>query len=319
MAIFGFRLSNDQAVAFDINAVWAHIEGLKAAPEPFERPDLIAIKAQCEPDPAIPEIIVKRRKVRFLGVSLVILVSCLTTVLFPATVAIPAIIGALIVCAKLWTRGGGYAKSFIDEYSSALNAYQGREQAFDKSSELPVAFTELKRRLEQEKVEYLAIPALKKKRRAELEAKRIVKQKQRHLERFRLENERIQNIGEKTKMILYTWGILDAADVEPHRISQIKGFGPVRQQALLSWRASKEVLFRFNPNEPVDPSDLRALEQDFAQKASAIRSKLIAGPASLRLPLSVWHSQRRQLLESLGVAAKRLVVAQVNLEALRKF
>jgi DNA-binding helix-hairpin-helix protein with protein kinase domain len=232
--------------------------------------------------------------------------------------AILAIIGALIACAKLWSRGGSHAKPFIDQYSSALAAFKSAEQAFDESAESPVAFTNQKRSLERDKVEYLAIPAIQKKRRAELDAARAQKQRQRFLEGFRIEDEQIPNLGEKTKMILYTWGILDASDVELSKISQIKGFGPVRQQSLLVWRASKEAQFRFNPNEPVEPSDLRALEQEFAQKASALRSRLSAGPASLKQLLSVWHAQRRQLLASQHAAAFQLANAQANRHALKK-
>jgi DNA-binding helix-hairpin-helix protein with protein kinase domain len=319
MAVFGIKLGTTQSVFFDITSLWAQIDSFRAIPEPFERPDLEMLKPQCTPDPAITEIVFRRRKFRFIGIAILIGISCISALWFSAQLAVPAIFVALIVCANLWSRGRRYAKPFSDEHSAALAAFKSTEETFDKSSQPPAAFVEQKRRLEQEKTEYLAIPALKSKKRAELEASRLSKQRERFLERFRIEDEHIPNIGEKTKMILYTWGILDAADVEPHKISQIKGFGPVRQQSLLSWRASKEVLFRFNPSEPVDPNDLRALEQEFAQKASAIRSKLLAGPASLQQPLSVWHSQRRQLLVSLNVAAKRLAIAQVNVAALRKF
>ncbi len=120
-------------------------------------------------------------------------------------------------------------------------------------------------------------------------------------------------------MILYTWGILDASDVEPRRISQIKGFGPVRQKSLLSWRFSKELMFRFDPSEPVDPNDLKRLEQELAQKASVLRSSLSAGPASLKQHLSVWHMQRRQLLAQLHASAAKLASAQANAEALKGF
>jgi DNA-binding helix-hairpin-helix protein with protein kinase domain len=129
----------------------------------------------------------------------------------------------------------------------------------------------------------------------------------------------VTNLGEKTKMILFTWGILDASDVEASKISQIKSFGPVRQQSLLAWRASKEAKFRFNPKEPVDPSDVQALEREFSQKSSVLRSRLFAGPASLKQHLSVWHAQRRQLLAALQSAANQLARATANMNALRKF
>jgi DNA-binding helix-hairpin-helix protein with protein kinase domain len=319
MAVFGIRFGVAQTVVFDINALWAQVDSFRAIPELFERPNLEALQAQNAPDPSIPEIVLERRKYRIGGVALLIAISCVATFWFPAQLAVLAIVGALIALAKLWAHGGRHGKPFVEQYSSALAAFNSAEQALDKSAEPPVAFTNQKRSLERDKVEYLAIPALQKKRRADLDAARAQKQRERFLEGFRIEDEQIPNLGEKTKMILYTWGILDASDVELNKISQIKGFGPVRQQSLLVWRASKEAQFRFNPNEPVDPSDLRALEQEFAQKASVLRSRLSAGPASLKQALSVWHAQRRQLLASLHAAANQLARAQVNLRALKKF
>lgn len=319
IAVFGIKIGIAQAaVVFDINALWAQIEGFRAIPEPFERPNLEALEAQCVPDSSIPEIVTKRRQFRLGGIALLIAISCVATFWFPPQLAVLAIAGALIAFAKLWSRGGSRAKPMMDQYSSALAAFKSAEHAFDQSADSPVAFTNQKRSLERDKVEYLALPALQRKRRAELDAAREQKQRQRFLESFRIEDEPIPNLGEKTKLILYTWGILDASDVESSKISQIKGFGPVRQQSLLVWRASKEAQFRFNPNEPVDPSDLRAIEQEFAQKASILRSRLSVGPASLKQALSVWHAQRRQLLASLHSAANQLASAQVNLHALKK-
>jgi DNA-binding helix-hairpin-helix protein with protein kinase domain len=318
MAIFGIRIGTAQTVVFDINAFWTQIDSIRAIPEPYQRPDLEALQAQSLPDSAIPEIVIKRRQFRIGGVALLTAISCVATFWFPVPLAFFAIVIALIACAKLWSRGSIQAKPFVEEHSSALAAFKSAEQAFDKSAESPVAFTNQKKRLEQDKTEYLAIPAQRSKKRADLEATREQKQRQRFLEGFRIEDEQIPNLGEKTKMILYTWGILDASDVEPSKISQIKGFGPVRQQSLLVWRASKEAKFRFNPKEPIDPSDLNALEQEFAQKATVLRSRLSAGPASLKQALSVWHAQRKQLLASLHSAANQLASAQVNLRALKK-
>jgi DNA-binding helix-hairpin-helix protein with protein kinase domain len=318
MAIFGIRMGVAQAVVFDLNALWVQMDSFRAVPEPFERPDLKALEAQSTPNSSIPEIVIKRRQSRMGGVALLVAVSCVATFWLPVQVAILAIIGGLIACAKLWSRGRRSIKPFIDQYSSALATFKSAEQAFDKSADSPVAYTNQKRQLEQDKAEYLALPAQREKKRADIEAARERKQRQRFLEGFRIEDEAIPNLGEKTKMILYTWGILDASDVVWNKI-QIKGFGPVRQQSLLAWRASKESKFRFNPNEPVNPSDLRALEQEFGQKASVLRSRLSAGPASLKQHLSVWHAQRRQLLISLNSAAHQLAAAQANIRALKKF
>jgi DNA-binding helix-hairpin-helix protein with protein kinase domain len=139
------------------------------------------------------------------------------------------------------------------------------------------------------------------------------------VERFRLEDERIPNIGDKNKQILYTWGILDASDVEESKIREIKGFGPVKIQSLLDWRQQKERQFRFDPLQPVDPRDLLALEQEITQKSTSMQSALKAGPATLRQSIGVWQAQRRQLLTNLVSSASQLARTQVDLNALRRF
>jgi len=319
VAVFGIKLGVSQTIVFDINAIWVQIDSVKAIPEQFERPEPNALQAQFGADPSIAEIVTNRRKFRLGGIVLLISVSCLATYGLPIQVALLVIIGALVACSKMWSHGGQFAKTFTDQYSSALGTFRNAEQSIMKSAEPPTAFKNQKQQLERDKAEYQDLPAQRVKRRAVLEAAREQKQRLRFLERFRIEDEQIPNLGEKTKMILYTWGILDASDVDLGKISQIKGFGPVRQQSLLAWRASKESQFRFNPREPVDPRDVSALEQEFAQKASALRSRLLAGPASLKQHISVWHAQRRQIYATLSAAANQLAQAQANMAALKRF
>jgi DNA-binding helix-hairpin-helix protein with protein kinase domain len=125
---------------------------------------------------------------------------------------------------------------------------------------------------------------------AALEKDKRRKQLQHFLERFRIEDEQIPMFGDKTKMMLYNAGVLDASDVEERTISSIKGVGPKRVESLLQWRAAKEGQFRFDPTKPVDPRDLHALDQEFTQKAESLRTKLSGGPHVLRQSVSVWQA-----------------------------
>ena len=191
--------------------------------------------------------------------------------------------------------------------------------ALEQSAGIPSAFGTERQRLSAIKTEYEGLASLKARRVRELEASRERQQRQHFLERFRLEDERIPNIGDKNKQILYTWGILDASDVEESKIRQIKGFGPVKIQSLLDWRRQKEGQFRFDPVQPVDPRDLLALEQEITRKSTSMQAALRAGPAALRQSIGVWQAQRRQLLTNLVSCANQLARAQVDLDALRRF
>jgi uncharacterized protein (TIGR03437 family) len=56
----------------------------------------------------------------------------------------------------------------------------------------------------------------------------------------------------------------DANDVEYSKISNIKGFGPTMRATLLAWRSAIEQQFQFEPNQGLDPRDLRAIEQELS-------------------------------------------------------
>jgi DNA-binding helix-hairpin-helix protein with protein kinase domain len=156
----------------------------------------------------------------------------------------------------------------------------------------------------------------KAKRLAKLNAEREPKQRQRFLETFRIEDATIPNIGPKNKLILRTWGIEDAWDVDEGRIQAIKGFGPVKINSLMEWRRNNERLFRFDSKQSVDPRDLNALEQEFAQKARNLERVIIQGVPNLRQAISVWHAQRRQQLSKLSILAEKFAEADVNRRAL---
>src|SRR5258706_12180696 len=104
-------------------------------------------------------------------------------------------------------------------------------------------------------------------------AKRIDKSLKGLLEPAEIDDAGVTGIGPRNKQILKAWGIEDASDVNPESV-RIKGFGPVKQQALLDWRRDCETTFRFDPTLPVDQGDLRALEQELAQKAASLKVTL---------------------------------------------
>lgn len=187
----------------------------------------------------------------------------------------------------------------------------------DRSGETPASFLTEKKRLETAKAEFQDLGPQKQKRLAALQAGRERKQRQHFLERFRIEDATIPGIGPKYKLILRTWGVEDEWDIEVGKISSLKEFGPVKLQTLLSWRQGKESQFRFDPSQPVDPRDIHALEQEFAQKAQTLQNTLRSGPQVLKQTLCVWQAQRRQGAGRLHSIANELALTTVNRKALR--
>jgi DNA-binding helix-hairpin-helix protein with protein kinase domain len=319
MPVFGIKITAIHDRYFNITAIWAEIEAIHPQAEQLAKPNLEALASMCRADPAIPEIVRSRRLCRLSSIGVVLLVSVVGVTVFPAFFAILAIAVSLVIAGKVWKNGSLRAKPFLDSYRDASAAYKDTETALDESSCTPSTFLEEKRKLEQSKVDFMGLGAEKAKRLASLQAGRESKQRQRFLEQFRIEDEKIPTIGAKFSMTLRNWGIEDAWDVEERKISAIKGFGPVKVTALLQWRRSKEALFRFDPNRPVDPRDLDALEQEFSQKTTQLQNVLRSGSQTLRQTLSVWQARRRQTAARLHALAKDLARAQVNRDALGRF
>jgi DNA-binding helix-hairpin-helix protein with protein kinase domain len=317
--IFGIKITVGHDVHFNLTSVWAEIDVVQPCAEQLAKPNIAMLASACSADPNISEIVRKRRLYRF-GSLGILLASSLwaVTVLIPFG-AIIAIVVALVIARKLWTKGGGPAQPFVDSYQGISQSYKDAEITFDRSETIPDSFMAEKQKLELAKAEFQQLGTEKAKRLAALQASRERKQRQHFLERFRIEDEKIPNIGPKYTMILRTWGIEDAWDIEKARISAIKGFGPVKISALLTWRRSKEAQFRFDPRQPVDPRDIHALEQEFTQKAQKLQTTLRLGPQSLRQVLGVWQAQRRQSAAKLHDLASHLAQAEVNRRALRVF
>ena len=315
--IFGIKITIFHDQGFSLVTIWAEVESIRAAPEVLAKPDLDLLTSKLIPDSGLPEIIRKRRKYRLGSLGIVIAVSVWAVAALAPLAAVIAIVVSLVIGHKLWTKGAAPAKPFLDAYQNASSGYKEAETTLDRSAETPGTFLAEKKRLETAKTEFQDLGPQKAKRLAALQSGRERKQRQHFLERFRIEDATISGIGPKNKLILRTWGVEDAWDIEIGKISSIKGFGPVKQQALLSWRQSKESQFRFDPSQPVDPRDIHALEQEFAQKTQTLQNTLRSGPQALKQTIGVWKAQRRQSAARLHSIANELAMTTVNRMALR--
>jgi len=205
----------------------------------------------------------------------------------------------------------GSHKQAVDQYNAGIREWNLLE-------EVPSAFQETKRRLQLQKQELTDLPSVQARRMAELNAARRQTQLTRFLERHRIEDASIPNIGPGRKTLLRCYNIEDASDVIPSRL-EIKGFGPTLRASLLGWRNSVEQEFVFNANEGVDPADIRALNQELEQKRLILMKSLSAGPQQLRGTLLRWQTDRSRLFANLESLAKNLAQAEANLRALGRF
>jgi DNA-binding helix-hairpin-helix protein with protein kinase domain len=106
-------------------------------------------------------------------------------------------------------------------------------------------------------------------------------QMQEYLARQRLDRASIKGIGRGRVAALRSFGIETAADVTRQAILAVPGFGDVLIKSLLTFRATVERGFVFDPTQPVNPRKISEINHDFRSKQGILVSTLAAGPASL--------------------------------------
>ena len=148
-------------------------------------------------------------------------------------------------------------------------------------------------KLEKARSDLADLPKNRQRAIAKLESERETHQRQRYLDRFRIDRAEVPGIGSSRTAMLASYGIETAADVERGKIYQIPGFGQKLTGELLKWRREHERNFCFNPAEPLDRRDVHALDRDLESQRADLLRVLGQGPEQLRQ--QVPKSSRRGL------------------------
>ena len=130
-----------------------------------------------------------------------------------------------------------------------------------------------------EELQHLAILAADEKRRInELSQTKREAQFTRFLEEFRIDSAAIQHIGRSRRLILASYGIETAADVTLERLQTVSGFGPTITEALLAWRRTKELSFKYDAQDGLDEQEIARIQGDLtrakANGVSAVRKRI---------------------------------------------
>jgi DNA-binding helix-hairpin-helix protein with protein kinase domain len=174
------------------------------------------------------------------------------------------------------------------------------------------AFAEKLKALEKARAEMVDLPNERRRRLAKLEAERETRQRQRYLDRFRIDRAKIRGIGVSRSAMLASYGIETAADIERSKIMQIPGFGNVLTSELMRWRQGHERNFRFNPSEPVDRRDIDAIDRELEARRQNLLSMLQQGPDVLRRLSQEIHAARSRLMPTLEKAWAALKITEAR-------
>lgn len=312
--MFGIKVTVIHTPDFDLVAIWAQIEAVQ--PDTSAAPHFTnSYIDQCKPDPRITEVNSKRRQRRMLAMG-AILLAILVVVpgIIPAPFAIGILIGGLVATSVVWRSASKAAEPFATERREAQRSFDAACARWHAAHLAPAMFEETKNLLQVQRQEFQSLPSLKAARMNELRSELRTKQLTHYLERHRIEDATITGIGPGRKSLLLACGIEDASDVNSW--INIKGFGPTLKSNLLSWRHGVEQGFVFNPNGALDPTDIRLLDQQMAQKKATLIHALSDGPVTLKRILHAWQVERSSAIANVNFCSRTLAQAEVNKNAL---
>jgi DNA-binding helix-hairpin-helix protein with protein kinase domain len=315
--MFGVKIVIAGTEQFNVSAVWAQIEAILPPPEVSSLPNSQTFAGALFVHVSIGDIVRKRRVKRLMSLAAIAAAIAIVFATQPEfVISIAILISGLAGMRALWKAGESQAKEFRDAHQTAANDYAKYVEEWNRISRVSASFTDIKQKLASARQVLNDLPTMRVRRMAELNAERRQKQLRHFLESHRIEDATLPNIGKGRKELLRVYNVEDAYDVEPAKISNIKGFGPSMRATILAWRMSIEQTFQFDPSKGVDPRDIRDLEQDLNQKRTEAIRMLMGGPQALQQSLSLWLAQRDLLMKQLNQSARQLGQTEVNMRAL---
>lgn len=274
--LFGQRIRGVAGQAINIAALWSQIE--RVAPPP---PDPALPSAGLWKPPAgmdVPSPLLKQVRIAAsVAAACIGLVACGSD---GGVGPMGGIIGAGVAFA-IWPRVSAARRQALAAAVHTAQATWNQLEGRWRAQATVAAFLALKGQLSGAHTELKGLPARRVNLLAELQAKREAHQKVQYLDRFRIDRAQIAGIGPGRAATLASFGIETAADVERYKILNVRGFGPSLCDALVGWRRQHESRFRFNPAAPVDPREIRRVEETIETRRKQLLGRLQAGPREL--------------------------------------
>lgn len=186
----------------------------------------------------------------------------------------------------------------VDEFKRALSDIESnfrRSEADWQNRAGDRVFEDAKRKFLGLKNEIDQIPAKRIRELDRLKQSQRKLQLDRFLDRFDLEDAKIEGIGPGRKRTLESYGIETAEDVVSQKIFNVPGFGPKMIERLMKWRRSIEAKFVFDPAKAIDPRDIAKVEQDI----QALRTKAHAAAKSAHAEATQAHAKISSFRETM--------------------
>jgi DNA-binding helix-hairpin-helix protein with protein kinase domain len=106
-----------------------------------------------------------------------------------------------------------------------------------------------------------------------------------------------------------SYGVETAADVTEAAVRAIPGFGRGLVEEILGWRRDLEAAFSYNPDAPIEPAELQAIERELRDRRERLAETLRRGAADLQALADQARRNRAILRPEVDHARSALIAA----------
>jgi DNA-binding helix-hairpin-helix protein with protein kinase domain len=313
VTLFPLMTQVSGGTAFDFERLWREVENI---PHPGPAPELSQLAL--EPSPQARDLAASKRQARMVAVAVSITLLALG-VFGPLRAPWAAIlffggIAAFFAILSLMDKRSEIRAFKMTLDGSSSRWHEAQREWANRAG--PESFNAKRKELVNLRQEWLALPARRLRKLDDLKRNHRHLQLEMFLDGHEIRKYKIEGIGRGRTDTLESYGIVTAADVTPAALAAVPGFGPKLEGTLLSWRSALERQFVFNPNQPIDPSQVAAVEQSILSEKKALEGQLIAAIAALKQTHGQIMAARTHLLPQVQAAFNDFRQAQVDKDAL---
>jgi DNA-binding helix-hairpin-helix protein with protein kinase domain len=128
-----------------------------------------------------------------------------------------------------------------------------------------------------------------------------------------LSDHKIPGIGPNREVLLASYGIETAFDIDKEKLAVVRGVGPVLTKKLLDWRKRMAAEFRFDPQAVVPEPELRSVVLKYKQLEEGLRTQLQRGAAELEAMAGRTEQQLRGIVTRIEALMLRVAQAESDL------
>ena len=254
---------------FNLPLLWAQIEAIRAP----TRNELVPAFSSLTPAPSAEAVANKNQGlqpslIRAGGiVAGIVILAAVPTLWF---LALGAVWIAFSLASSKTDVSATWRQRFLEieeEWNRALDQWE-RRSGFEKIENLRTSLVEAKRAYEA-----LAHEQADRIRRSQDERESL--QRAAFLERFRIRDYKISQVGPAKLAALTSYGIETAADITPESVLAVAGFGPINSKPLLEWQQQCARRFVYDPKPTAaDQLAVNTIKADIQQRRQTLRQKL---------------------------------------------